>query len=200
MSALELAVTVRAMRGSDVAAVVTLADRLVGAGYYDADAVSDMLSRSTVGSVVCSHVAVRSGEIVGFRFSLPPGRWQHGRGRGLSPELWPIELDACGYFQTAYVDPVVQRQGVGRAMATAALGNLQRLGARGVVTHCWKESPNNSSFRYLSRLGFEPVREFADYWVDVDYDCVRDGRPCHCTAIEMFLALTGSTGSQEAES
>ncbi len=177
---------------ADIPAVVALADRLVGDGYYSRASVTEMLARSTSGDVVCSHVAELLSQpprLVGFRFSLPPGAWQHGRGQKISPELWPAPLADSGYFQTAFVDDAVRRQGLGSRMATAALDSLRRLGARGVVTHCWKESPGNSSFRYLSRLGFRPIVEIDNYWIDVDYTCVRDGYPCLCTAVEMYLSL-----------
>jgi len=29
------------------------------------------------------------------------------------------------------------------------------------------------------------VIEHPLYWIDVDYECTRDGKPCRCTAIEM---------------
>ena len=50
-------------------------------------------------------------------------------------------------------------------------------------------SPNNSSYRYLRKIGFKEIITHPDYWVDVDYICTRDGNPCHCTAIEMHLDL-----------
>ena len=75
-------------------------------------------------------------------------------------------------------------------MARASLADLARLGARGVVTHSWKESPRGSSRRYLERLDFRVVAEHADYWINVDYTCSLDGRPCRCTALEMVRTLT----------
>ncbi len=201
-------ITVRPMTAADIDAVVALADQVVGQGYYTAESVATMLTRSTVGDVVCSHVATRArpaadapeppaptDAVLGFRFSLPPGRWQHGRGQGLSPERWPAPLAQAAYFQTAYVANAARGRGVGPRMAAAALDALRQLGARVVVTHSWKESPDNSSFRYLTRLGFVPVAEYPDYWIDVDYTCVRDGRPCRCTAIEMVLPLDAPAAS-----
>ena len=71
-----------------------------------------------------------------------------------------------------------------------ALADLKASGARAVVAHSWKESPHGSSLRYLTRLGFEAVAEHPEYWVDVDYTCALDGKPCRCTAIEVVLDLT----------
>jgi len=189
---------IRGMKATDIPAVVRLADKLVGQGYYTEATVAEMLTRSTQRGVLCSHVAVHNQQLVGFRFSLPPGRWQHGRGQSLSPHLWPYSLAESGYFQTAYVDDSARRQGVGSRMATAAMASLQQLGARGVVTHCWKESPGNSSFSYLSHLGFQPIVEIPDYWIDVDYTCVRDGYPCRCTAIEMYLRIENPSPGGDA--
>lgn len=182
-------VTIRAMRPSDAPAVEALATRVIGPGYYPAATVLEYLERSTVGGVVCSHVALAGGQVVAFRFALPPGRWDSGRGQGLHPERWPAPLEQCAYFQSSYVDDRWMGHGIGRRMAAAALDALRALGARAVVTHSWKESPHGSSFRYLSRLGFVAVAELPDYWAEVDYVCRLDGKPCRCTAIEMVLEL-----------
>ena len=182
------------MDPADVAKVTALADRLIGVGYYRPQSVREMLERSSRDGVICSHVAESvegpAPEVIGFRFALPPGRWIRGRGKGLTPSSWGAPLERCGYFQTAFVNDAWRGRGVGRAMATAALTSLRELGADAVVTHSWKESPGNSSLRYLSGLGFITVAEHPDYWADVDYHCARDGYPCRCTAIEMCLPLT----------
>lgn len=182
-------VTIRAMRPADAAAVAALATRVIGPGYYPPETVLEYLERSTVGSVVCSHVALAGERLVGFRFALPPGRWEEGRGRGLHPELWPAPLDRCGYFQSSYVDLEWSGRRIGRRMAREAIASLRALGSEAVVTHSWKESPHGSSFRYLSRLGFVAVAELPEYWSEVDYVCRLDGKPCQCTAIEMVLDL-----------
>ncbi|MEY3012718.1 MAG: hypothetical protein RIT45_1453 [Pseudomonadota bacterium] len=184
------ALDVRPMTESDVADVVALADRVVGPGYWTAAEVRETLERSRKGKRVCSHVVRDAdGSLLGFRFALPPGRWEHGRGRGLCPERWPFARETAGYFQSAWVAPEARGRGVGPAMAARALHDLRAAGAAGVVTHSWKESPNDSSQRYLRRLGFEAVAEHVDYWAEVDYVCSRDGNPCRCTAIEMVLSL-----------
>lgn len=178
------------MTPPDAPAVAALALAVIGPGYYPAETVLEYLAKSTTpeGTAV-SHVAFVGERLVGFRFALPPGAWESGRGRGLHPERWPAPLERCGYFQSSYLDPAFMGRGIGRRLAERALRDLKAIGALAVVTHSWKESPHNSSFRYLSRLGFEVVAEIPDYWMDVDYTCVLDGRPCRCTAIEMVLGL-----------
>ena len=182
-------ITIRAMRPGDALAVEELATRLIGPGYYPAETVLAYLERSTVGDAVCAHVALAGDTLVGFRFALPPGRWEKGRGDGLHPERWPAPRERCAYFQSSYVDGRWMGHGIGRRMARLAMDALRSLGAEAIVTHSWKESPHGSSFRYLTRLGFVAVAEHAEYWSEVDYDCRLDGRPCRCTAIEMVLDL-----------
>ncbi len=179
------------MTAADIADIVALSKRVVGPGYWTAESVRDTLARSTAGDVVCSHV-VRddAGVLLAFRFALPPGAWDQGRGDGLRMERWPFALTEAAYFQSAWVAPQARGLGLGPAMARASLADLARLGARGVVTHSWKESPRGSSRRYLERLDFRVVAEHADYWINVDYTCSLDGRPCRCTALEMVRTLT----------
>ena len=66
---------------------------------------------------------------------------------------------------------------------------LKEIGTQAIVTHAWQESPNNSSIRYLTKFGFQPIATHANYWIDVDYVCTRDGKPCRCTAVEMIKYL-----------
>ncbi|NUN13139.1 MAG: GNAT family N-acetyltransferase [Myxococcales bacterium] len=181
--------TVRSMQENDIDKVVDLAHSLIGANYYDVASVRDLLARCRCGDEQLAFVAEQDDKIVGFRFTFGPGRWQKGRGQGLSPHLWPADMKDTAYFQSAFVVPALMGFGVGGALAKAALTALRNVRTRAVVAHCWKESPHNSSFRYLSKLGFVPVAEYSDYWVDVPYECARDGHPCRCTAIEMVLDL-----------
>ena len=179
----------RTMQPGDSEAVSALADVLVGSGYYPPSLVDEYRIRSTDGDHVQSWVAVDGEEIVAFRFTFPPGRWSEGRGKGLSPEDWPVGLEKAAYFQSCFVSESYMGHGIGRRLAAASLEALRAHGTGMVVAHCWKESPHNSSFRYLTRLGFQPVTEHPLYWVDVDYVCKLDGQPCRCTAIEMILDL-----------
>ncbi len=184
-------VSVRAMRTTDAVAVSRVADRAAGVGYYSDSEVLATLARSRAGTRrPLAYVAeTEAGVIVGFRFALAPGTWSRGRGPGLSPERWPAAQELAGYFLSCFIMPGWTGRGIGRLLAGRALGDLRANGARAVVAHCWKESPHGSSRRYLERLGFRAVGEHPDYWVDVDYVCAVDGRPCRCTAIEMVRPL-----------
>ena len=84
----------RPMRAADARALAMLADRLVGQDYYTPALVLEYLAKATVEGEVCAWVAEAGDELVAFRFVCPPGRWEAGRGQGLSPEHWPAPLAA----------------------------------------------------------------------------------------------------------
>lgn len=187
------AIRIRPLTAADVPAVSAFADRTIGDGYYPEASILGYLARATVDGRTTAYVAEAEGRIAGFRIVMPPGRWEQGRGDGLTPEAWPHPLEATAYFQSCFVDPDITGAGLGRRLAEAAFADLRALGARAVAVHSWKESPHDSSRRYLVRLGFTPVAEHPHYWRDVDYLCSGCRvRPCVCTAIEMILDLEGA--------
>lgn len=183
---------IKAFVPTDIPAVKKFTDVEVGAGYYSIEELQENQKRSvaTTGDI-CSFVLVdeQTNEVHGLRLAYPPGNWDHGKGGHLRPELWPTALNDTAYFQSLFVSSSLQGQGWGPQLADKSLEVFKKLGAKGVVAHCWKESPNNSSLRYLTNMGFKEIIEHRDYWVNVNYVCTRDGYPCRCTAIEMYLPL-----------
>lgn len=121
--------------------------------------------------------------------SFPAGQWQKGKGQGLRNDLWKFPLESVGYFQSLFLDDSVQGKGWGAKVSQASIEALKRAGTKAIVTHAWKESPHDSSRKYLRKLGFEFVAEHPLYWNKVDYECTRCGRPCMCTAEEMIKYL-----------
>lgn len=184
---------IRELLPNDVAAVKNFTDRVVGAGYYSIDELTEFQKKSIAATgEICSFVLINpvSSEIMGLRLAFPPGNWDHGKGSKLRADLWPTKLSETAYFQSLFVSPKLQRQGWGLKLSIKSLEIFKKLKAAAVVTHCWKESPGNSSNKYLENLGFKTIIEHPNYWIDVDYVCTRDGKPCKCTAIEMYLSLT----------
>ncbi len=169
--------------------VVALADEEIGLHYYNKQDLQSLRNRSVYEGKNLSFVAYQDKKCVGFRFTCSPGNWEHGRGIGLSPQKWKFPLSETAYFQSCFVASSVMGQGVGRQLSHAALDALRQTNVPQVVAHSWKESPHQSSFRYLSKLGFTTVVEYPRYWEQVDYICPRCGHPCLCTAIEMVLEL-----------
>ena len=183
---------IREFRKSDIQAVKAFTDTTVGAGYYSIAELTANQEKSIAASgEICSFVLISdSGEVQGLRLAYPPGNWDHGKGSQLRPDLWPTALADTAYFQSLFVSPSLQGQGWGPKLSEESIKVFKKLKAKGIVSHCWKESPNNSSLRYLKNMGFIEIIEHPNYWVDVNYVCTRDGYPCHCTAIEMYLKLT----------
>lgn len=171
--------------------VLEFTDANIGKNYYTIAEMTENQKKSvTTNNEITSFVLVNeSHDICGLRLAYPPGQWAHGKGSQLHPELWPFKLSEAGYFQSLFISEAAQGQGFGPALSEKAIEIFKKNGARGIVTHCWKESPNNSSFKYLDKINFKTVVEHLNYWIDVDYICTLDGNPCKCTALEMILEL-----------
>ncbi len=182
---------IRPFTADDLAKVKEFTDREIGAGYYSDTELQNIFARSHKDGVMCSLlIENRAGEIKGIRLSYPQGQWQSGKGQGLHPEKWPHPLQDTAYFQSLFLSADLQGQGFGGKISAEALRLLRQSGAKGVVCHSWKESPNNSSTRYLLKLGFSVVAEHPGYWREVNYNCTRCGKPpCQCTALEMYLNM-----------
>lgn len=182
---------IRPFEKGDLAAIRQFTDREIGAGYYSEKEVQDVFDRSSKNGVMCSLLLEDEyGEIRGVRISYPPGNWKHGKGKALSAGKWPYPVDQTAYFQSLFISNDLQGHGWGGRLSQESLYVLKEIGAKGVVCHSWKESPNDSSTRYLRKLGFELIEEHPEYWKDVDYNCTRCLKPpCKCTAQEMYLDL-----------
>ena len=169
--------------------VTEFADKNIGKNYYTLSEMTANQKKSmTQNGQITSFILISdTNEICGLRLAYPPGQWANGKGSKLHPELWPFELNQAGYFQSLFISESAQGQGFGPELSARAIKIFKDIGAKGIVTHCWKESPNNSSFKYLEKIKFKTVIEHPNYWIDIDYTCTRDGNPCKCTALEMVL-------------
>ncbi|MEZ0391682.1 MAG: GNAT family N-acetyltransferase [Pseudobdellovibrionaceae bacterium] len=182
--------SIQELKLSDLPALKEFTDREIGAGYYTLSELEDIYQRSRIWDRMCSLVLKKGEQIEGVRITYPPGHWSHGKGEGLSIEKWPYPLSQTAYFQSLFLSQAVQGQGWGGRLSECSLEILKSVGAKGVVCHSWKESPNNSSGKYLEKLGFQVIKEHPLYWQHVNYICTRCGKPpCQCTAQEMYLKL-----------
>ena len=174
-----------------IAQVTKFTDEHIGKNYYTLPEMTENQKKSVAeNNEITSFVLINTAqEIMGLRLAYAPGRWAHGKGSKLRPELWPFQLSQAAYFQSLFVSADAQGQGLGPQLSEKSISIFKKLGAKGIVTHCWKESPNNSSLKYLEKIGFKTVIEHPNYWIDVDYTCTRDGNPCRCTALEMIKVL-----------
>lgn len=180
---------IREANVNDALQLKSFTDRVIGAGYYSVEELESKIQQSTVEGRCTSFLLTDGKEILGLRLTFPPKAWSKGKGEQLSPHLWNVSPDNMAYFQSLFLDPSLTGQGWGAKLSQASIESLRKLGAKGIVCHSWKESPHNSSSRYLQKLGFKTVAEHPLYWKNVDYVCTRCGKPCLCTAEEMVLYL-----------
>ncbi len=178
---------IRELELGDLEKVKKFTDIGIGKNYFSITELKENFAKSCSNGVMCSFVLVDEKEqIMGLRLAYPPGSWSKGKGNKLRPDLWKVEIKKVGYFQSLFLSDEAKGQGLGPKLSDAAIAAFKKLGALAVVTHAWKESPNNSSLKYLRRFGFETVATHPHYWIDVDYECSLDGKPCKCTAEEMI--------------
>jgi len=183
-------ICIRSLEERDLAAVRAFTDREIGQDYYSLEELRDMWQRSAKNGQMCSLVLEGPAGIEGIRISYPPGQWSHGKGTALFKSKWPYAPSDTAYFQSLFLSSQLQGQGWGGRLSQAAIVRLKAAGAKGIVAHSWKESPANSSSRYLLKLGFVELGSHPLYWQKLDYQCTRCGKPpCQCTAVEMYLDL-----------
>jgi hypothetical protein len=183
------------LQKTDLVNLKSFTDRAIGQGYYSQDEIEKLYEQSIAldqdgRPQVCSFLLKNNEEIQGVRITFPPGHWTHGKGNSLNQDKWPHLMSQTAYFQSLFLDEAAQGQGWGARMSQKSIEVLRELGTLGVVCHSWKESPHNSSARYLEKMGFVVLAEHPKYWKDINYNCTRCGAPpCQCTALEMYLRL-----------
>ncbi len=180
---------IRSLSEVPVLAIKDFTDQEIGADYYSEQEIVDMVKRSQINNVESSFVIVEHGKVCGVRIAFPPGAWQKGKGYSLSPHLWPHPQSKTAYFQSLFIGKKFQKQGWGKELSKNSIQALEKQGALGIVCHSWVESPGNSSQKYLASLQFRSICRYPEYWKQVDYTCPRCGKPCLCTAEEMYLDL-----------
>ncbi len=183
---------IRAFLPSDIIKVQQFADREIGVGYYTKSELIENQKKSVgKNNEISSFLLIdeKTDQVKGLRLAFPPGNWDHGKGRAQRSDLWPHSLKETAYFQSLFLSPDVQKQGWGPKLSQMSIDLFRKNKVKGIATHSWKQSPHNSSVRYLEKIGFKKIIEHPLYWFDVDYECTLDGKPCRCTAVEMYKTL-----------
>lgn len=182
---------VRSMRETDIPNIKEFTDKMIGLNYYSLTELHDIFSRSqSHGTTFTLVLTNNENKIWGVRLTYPPGQWKKGKGSGLTPEKWETPFENVAYFQSLFIAPELTGQGWGTRISKNAIEMLRKIGTDAIVTHSWKESPGNSSNRYLRGLGFRHVAYHPFYWKHIDYLCSGcNVKPCVCTAEEMILKI-----------
>lgn len=172
----------RSLTQNDTAQVKAFTDQWIGLNYYSESELSHYLEQS----LGCSIAAFVNDELAAIRISLAPGNWVNEMKSGLTPTKWKVKPSEMSYFKSLFVAKKFQAEGLGKKLSLQSIELLKEKGAKAVLCHSWLESPNNSSQRYLLKMGFEAIAEFPKFWHPIDYQCTRCApKRCECTAIEM---------------
>lgn len=168
--------------------VIKLSDQEFGSGYYTEGSLRMWIQ---LGGEKCSLALVDAQQnLYGFRITFLAGSWLHFMKDKCKTELWNISPEGVAYFKSILITRKLQGQGWGSRLSQKSIEVLKKMGNTAIVCHSWRESFNNSSTRYLEKLGFKPLAEHKNFWSGINYHCSRCGTPpCQCTALEMILYL-----------
>ncbi len=177
--------TLRQINHSDISDILNFTDHWIGRGYFSRSELSHLLDLSHGSSFIASSNDAAQ-NLLGVRISIAAGEIEKLNLKNLSFSAWPFSSDEMAYFKSLFVAQSAQGQGIGKSLSSASLKVLKELGAKAVACHSWLESPEDSSRKYLKKMGFKEICRHEKYWYDVDYECTRCGKgKCLCTAIEM---------------
>ena len=190
----EKEVVIRPLLESDLEKVQQFTDRWIGKDYYGHSELKDALEKGRRGDINASFLARSGEEVVGVRLTYAPGTWIESSTeifkKGLSKKDWKVSPLRMGYFKSLFVHGDYQGRGIGKDLSKKALSVLKEMGAEAVLCHSWMESPQNTSQRYLLKMGFQKIKEHPKFWYEIDYFCPRCGPSrCVCTAGEMIKFL-----------
>lgn len=173
----------------DLADIKQLIDKSVGEDYLSISELFDMYEQSLCQGRMCSFTLKDAkNQLFGLRLTFPPGKWKPEVPGKLSQNKWPHKFEDTAYFKIIVVDAQVSGQGLGKKLSKKSIEVLKQCGAKGIVCHSWKQSPHNSSRRYLEGLGFEEIAEYPSFWAG--HACaICETDSCQCTAVEMYLDL-----------
>lgn len=179
----------------EVQKLLAFCDKEIGKGYYGINDLQKILLNSKqagLNASLLAYTAAPEKRIIGARFSPAPGKWKdEKKTQNFTPELWPVPPESVAYFKSVFVAPEFQKSGLGSLMSSQSIEIIKKMNGKGIVCHASMNSPNNSSIKYLTKLGFFPIKEHEFFWSSIDYDCTHClVNPCECKAMEMFKNLT----------
>ena len=174
----------------EVGKTKSFSDEWVGKNYFSEKDLNEIIDLSIKDGFNASFLAIEDNELVGIRLTYAPGSWVNKIPQGLSPNLWKVEKNEVAYFKSLFIKEEYQGKGLGKKLSYESIKVLLKMGAKAIVCHSWIESPNDSSRRYLKKMGFEKIKEHPLFWSSLDYECVRcTPKKCACTALEMIKYL-----------
>ena len=171
--------------------VIELGGKINGENYLNHDTLRKVLRKSRSKDVCCSRVLyeLSSKELVGFRLTYAPGKWEPDK--WCSVDKWGIPASEICYFKANMIDKDHRGAGLGSWLLALSISDTAKQGAKAGVTHIWSQSPENSAYNYFVKAGGQVIKNHPSRWNEDckndGYICVYCGNDCHCDGIEMIL-------------
>lgn len=173
----------------DFNAIITLGNKVHGAGYLDQEKIKTYYQQGLFNGINCSFVVYKEHTLVGFRLTFSANQWTIDK--WCSPEAWQVPSDKVCYFKCNTVDPNHQAQGIGGNLLKYSIDAARKQGALAGVSHLWRQSPGNAAVKYFTKCGGRLVKDHPDKWYQDSldgYECVLcPAKACHCVAAEMII-------------
>lgn len=185
-------ITYRNTNPKDLDKLLRFTDRWIGKNYFSKEELRLNLLKGIKGDMNASFLATIEDTIIGARITYAPGEWIDFKNMNqLTVGAWDEEIKDVAYFKSLFVHEKYQNKGIGSKLSEMSLFELKKMNAKAVVAHAWVESPNNSSQKYLEKMGFKKIAVHERFWYFNEYDCPRCGieNRCVCSAAEMLLKL-----------
>ena len=182
--------SIYSLQHEDLDELKEFTDQWIGTNYFSIKELEHYYKLGKIGDLNASYVAKSNQKIVGLRLSFAPGNVLSEFKNGLTTNKWNVPPETVGYFKSLFISEEFQAMGLGKKLSQASIETLKKMGAKAVLCHSWNESPNNSSRRYLDKMGFIPIETHPKFWNHIDYDCTRCApNRCICDATEMILYI-----------
>ena len=187
---LSIFMEIRNIQTQDLSDVKVFTDQWIGDGYFTQKQLLNIFEYSQFNDKNCSFIALDDEQkIVGVRLTYAPSGLWWREVKSISPHLWSTEPKDVAYFKSLFIADKYQGKGLGRELSMRSMQMIKEMQGKAIICHSWLESPNNSSQKYLEKMNFSTVREWPEFWKEIDYSCTRCGKPCLCTACEMIHYL-----------
>ncbi len=178
--------SITALHKSDRQSFIHFSDEFIGQNYFNENNFDQQIHLSTLNHLCCSFVLKNiKKQLIGIRITYAPSLWD-----SFIDFAFLKDTNGVAYFKSLFVDPKYQKKGLGPMLSRKSIEILKQMGAKKILTHSWKESPNNSSVKYLESAGFKSLGDIKNYWEKFDYLCSGcQIKPCQCTAVEMIYNI-----------
>ena len=164
-------------------------DTFIGTNYFNKKNFKKQITLSTFNQLNSSFILLDNNKIIGIRITYAPGKWANEIPTQFIQNT-NINLNKVAYFKSLFIDSKYQKQGLGPFLSQKSIAVIKKMGGTHILSHSWKESPNNSSVRYLEKNGFKNLGEIKNFWKNIDYMCTGCNiNPCTCTSVEMLLEI-----------